>query len=61
MKKLKRREHHGSITTLIVQIKDNLDEENGSNVLKVRQQKSLLSAKLEILSKIYEEILELIP
>ena len=51
VKKLKRGGHHGSIIRLIGQLKDNL-EENGPNVPKLRQQRSLLSAKLEILSKL---------
>ena len=61
MKKLKKRGHYGSMTRLIGQLKDNLEEENGPNVLKLRQQRSLLSTKLEILSKLDEEILELTP
>ena len=61
VKQLKRRGHCGSVTRLIVQLKSNLEEENGPNVPKLRQQRSLLSAKLEILSKLDEEILELTP
>ena len=49
------------MTKLIGQLKDNLEEENGPNVPKLRQQRSLLSAKLEILSKLDEDILELTP
>ena len=46
---------------LIGQLKDNLEEENGPNMPKLRQQRSLLSNKLEILFKLAEEILELTP
>ena len=49
------------LTRLIGQLKDNLEEEHSHNVLNLRQQTSLLSAKLEILSKIDAEILELTP
>ena len=61
MKKLKRKGHCGSMKSLIGQLKDNLEEENGPNVQKQRQQRSLLSTKLEILSKLDEEILGLTP
>ena len=61
VKKLKRRGHHGSVTRLIGQLKDDLQEENSPNMPKLRQQRSLLSVKLEILSKLNEEILELTP
>ena len=61
VKKLKRRGHCGSMRRLIGQLKDNLEEENGPNMPKLRQQRSLLSTKLEILFKLAEEILELTP
>ena len=55
VKKLKRRGHCRSVTRLMGQLKSNLEEENGPNVPKLRQQRSLLFAKLD------EEIFELTP
>ena len=45
VKKLKRRGQRRSMTGLIGQIKDNLEEENSPNVPKLRQEKSLLSLR----------------
>ena len=61
MKRLKRRGHCESMTRLIGQLMDNLEEEKGPNMLKLRQQRSLVSAKFDILSKQDEEILEMTP
>ena len=49
------------MTRLMHQFKNILEEENGPNVSKLRQQWSLLSTKLEILSKLNKEILKLTP
>ena len=49
------------MTRLIDQLKSNLEEEKDPNLLKLRQQRSLLSTNLEILSKLDEEILKLTP
>lgn len=50
-KKLRRRGHCGTVTRLM---RDELEAEGDPNIPKLRQQRSSLSAKLEILLKLNE-------
>ena len=49
-----RRGHRRTVTRLLGQLRDELEAEGGPNIPKLRQQRSSLSAKLEVLLKLNE-------
>lgn len=52
--------HRGSATRIIGQVYENLESRDGINVPKLRQQKLLLSGKLDVLSKLDDELIEMV-
>ena len=52
--------HRGAVTRIMGQVRDNLDSPDGPNLRRLRQQKSTLSGKLDVLSKLDDELLDLV-
>ena len=52
--------HRGAVTRIMGQVRDNLDSPDGPNLRRLRQQKSTLSGKLDVLSKLDDELLDMV-
>ena len=52
--------HRGSVTRIIGQVYENLESRDGPNLPRLKQYKVLLSGKLEVLSKLDDELIELV-
>ena len=52
--------HRGSITRIIGQVYENLESRDGPNLPRLKQHKVSLSGKLEVLSKLDYELIELV-
>ena len=59
IKKRKRTGHRASATRLVGQLKDNLEQEDGPDIPRLRQQRVSLTTKLDILVKLDDEILDM--
>ena len=59
-KKRVRVAHRGSVTRIVDQVYEVLRAEDGLSVPKLKQQKLTLSGKLDVLSKLDDELIELI-
>ena len=60
-KKKVRAAHRGSVTRILTQVYESLDSTEELNSTRLRQQKQSLSGKLDVLSKLDEELIELVP
>ena len=60
-KKKVRAAHRASITHMIDQVQEMLSSEEGLNAAKLKQRKQALQAKTELLNKLDEEIVEMVP
>ena len=52
--------HRGSVTRIVSQVYENLESGEALKLPRLRQQKSLLSGKLDVLSKLYDELIEIV-
>ena len=52
--------HRGSVTRIIGQVYENLESRDGPNLPRLKQHKVSLSGKLEVLSKLDDELIELV-
>ena len=52
--------HHGSVTRIVSQVYENLKSGEALNLPRLRQQKSPLSGKLDVLSKLDDELIEMV-
>ena len=52
--------HRGSVTRIVGQVYESLESGDALSVPRLRQQKSLLSGKLDILSKLGDELIEMV-
>lgn len=59
-KKKVRAAHRGSVTRIIGQVRENLEGEDVPNLTKLRQQKLSLSGKVDVLSRLDDELIEMV-
>ena len=52
--------HRGSVTRIVSQVYENLESGEALNLPRLRQQKSLLSGKLDVLSRLDDELIEMV-
>ena len=60
-KKRVRAAHRASVTRMVDQVQEMLSSEGGLNVAKLKQKRRALQTKTELLNKLDEEIVEMVP